>query len=290
MPGLHFSSRQVWHIPLHALAHFLRQNIILRRQDIQRRLPDGRLVFSRKLRFVLPVDLASAVPVARSRKGIFHVFGSVVVELLIAQQRRTTKLVLLDHAQIHARSGVHEPLPALWATSIHPLQELSHARLVTDGFLERTICAAELQLVAELRENRLRELLSGDELGCGRHVRRADAEDVRDKVGIPLRDAIHGDSTLSTRPSQFSSTNKCGWVKDLTHPIMATNDDLVHADAHRNARDGIGVRFEAKVLQVPRRPCLTIAHAVQRDAAESELQEQRNLVAPAERYVRKAVD
>ena len=57
--------------------------------------------------------------------------------------------------------------------------------------------------------------------------------------------------------------------------------------------DGIGVVFEPEVVEigdVRREPGLAVAHTVQRDTAEAEGEEERDLVAPSEGKVRPAVD
>lgn len=99
-------------------------------------------------------------------------------------------------------------------------------------------------------------------------IRRANAENMRHELRLPLRDAVHRRAA----------------------PVMAAEDDGGGAKLGGDGLDGVRVGLEAEVLQVRRGACVAVAHAIEGDGAEAEGVEERDLVAPGEGAVREAVD
>lgn len=92
------------------------------------------------------------------------------------------------------------------------------------------LLASKLQLVPEIRKPAIRKLLSGNERARSGVVGRRNAEDSRDELGVPLRDAID----------------------DGAAPVVAAENDSGGVCLAGDGGYGVGVGEEGVVFQVGR--------------------------------------
>lgn len=159
-------------------------------------------------------------------------------------------------------------LATLRLPAISPDEEVADRPFIIHNLLHLIIITAPLQLISKLLGPLIDQILRAHVPVKDTEVRRADAKHMRHEIGLPLRNPI----------------NRC------TAPVVTAEDDRAHAELLADALDGVGVRFEPKVPQVVRGARVAVAHAVESQTAEAEILEERDLVAPGEGAVRKAVD
>jgi hypothetical protein len=190
------------------------------------------------------IHLPRPVPVARTLNAILRELRDIIVELLdriseyinlcwkwdglylLTQLRRHSNLIILHQTKINTILPRHKNLPTTRLPTIQSQQPLTNTLLILDNFLNFIIWRSKLQLVPELRNPSFDQVLGGSILIKNLEIRRANGEDMGNKIRIPL----------SNTPD------------DCTTPVVAADDDLVGADLLADASYGVGVCFVGVVL------------------------------------------
>lgn len=148
---------------------------------------------------------------------------------LVIEVRSLSNLVILQHIQIDTLLRRHELPPTARPPAIHAPQELRHKlSIITDHPLHDPILAAELKLVAEVRQFALHQIFCRSKSLRSGRIWRRNAEDRSDELGVPLCNAIDGRTT----------------------PVMAAEDDLGRVGLACNGSDDVGVGAEPVIVQV----------------------------------------
>jgi hypothetical protein len=168
-------------------------------------------------------------------KSIPRVLLNVVVQLVLADERRA--LQRWHEIKVNALLRSHGDLAVGSVAAVQSIEEVADARFVFSDRLNDALLAAELELVAQGRQE-LDEHLCRDELLHGREVRHSAGEDVRDEGRVFQSEAVCNHAT----PGGCQYSGQAGVCLLIQYaPVVGANDDVFASQRFAELVEVIGV-------------------------------------------------